>query len=178
MGDPMDRPARGDGGAGAGDRRPPRPVARRAARTALVAVALAGASAVGATLTLSKTADLRFGTMVPGATSGTVTISTDGARSCAGGVSCLSPETGAAAGFDVSGDALTNYSIMLPESTTLTDGETHSMTVDGFADSLGGTGATDATGADAFSVGATLHVSAGQVPGDYQGHFDVMVEYQ
>ncbi len=133
--------------------------------------------AVGA-LSVSQTAALKFGAMTTGSTSGSASISTSGGRTCSGGVQCLATDNGGPARFTVSGDPLTNYTITLPSSITLSDGASHSMTVDSFVDSLGGTGTTNSSGSDSFTVGATLHVNAGQPVGGYSGEFSVTVNYQ
>lgn len=133
--------------------------------------------AVGA-LSVAQTAELGFGAMTTGSTGGSASISTSGGRTCSGGVQCLATDAGGPARFTVSGDPLTNYTITLPSSVTLSDGASHSMTVDSFVDSLGGTGTTNLSGTDSFTVGATLQINAGQPVGGYSGEFTVTVNYE
>lgn len=131
--------------------------------------------AVDATLlsviAISNTVALEFGSMIPEATSGTVTVSTTGARSAVNVT--LFGGSVAAAGFTVTGEAGQAYGLQLPSSITI-GGPGGTMTVDGFVDdaSLFLTG-----GSDSFSVGATLHVGADQPRGDYGGSFAVVVSY-
>jgi hypothetical protein len=143
-------------------------------------------------ITITKTADLNFGTIVPNSAGNlTVTIDTAGALTM-GGVSDgahLGGTTGAAA-FDVTGRPNAAYSITLPNSVTLTGltDNTQSLTADAFKDTKGGdttvptTGTSSlsagpGTGTDNFSVGGTLTVPAGTVAQDYQGTLSVTVAY-
>ncbi|MEW6046951.1 MAG: DUF4402 domain-containing protein [Bacillota bacterium] len=147
----------------------------------LLMVGLAiGSSVVNAqtAISVSVSADLRFGDIVPGSTSGTVTIDPAGARTVSGGVIALGESYGAAS-FTVSGEPGYSYTVTLPLSATLASG-TNSMVVDTFTSSLDpdGVGTLDANGNGTFTVGATLHVDAGQAPGTYSGSFDVSVDYQ
>jgi hypothetical protein len=132
----------------------------------------------GATLGLSNSSSLAFGAIAPSSTSGSVTITPSGSRSCTLGVTCIDVSTGHAASFSVTGDSSASYTITLPSSTTLSDSNGNSMTVDTFKDSEGGSSTLDILGNDAFEVGATLHVGGGQSPGDYGGSFEVTVNYQ
>lgn len=131
-----------------------------------------------APITIGNTQDLSFGALVAGPAGGAVTVSTDGARTCAAGITCLPQSTAFAAEYSISGDPLTAFVITLTASAMLSDGASNTMTVDTFVDSLGGSGTFDVTGASAFSVGATLHAGSAQPSGAYTGSFDVLVEYQ
>ena len=152
-------------------------------RIAVGAVAVAGVAALSVPdvqaepIGIGKTADLKFGTIVPdNVNPGTVTISPAGTRTCDAALTCFGGPVSAAA-FSVTGDASAVYVITLPGSSSVTSGG-NSMTVDTLADSKGGTSTLDGAGADSFSVGATLNLGAGQVPGAYAGTFTVTVEYQ
>lgn len=129
-------------------------------------------------ISISLSADLRFGVVVAGSTSGAVTITPGGVRGVSGGVIALGGNYGAAS-FTVSGQPGYSYTVTLPVRATMASG-THSMEVDGFTTSLDPdrVGTLDATGIGTFTVGATLHVGAGQAPGAYVGSFDVSVDYQ
>jgi hypothetical protein len=140
----------------------------------LVAVPLA----TGAPITLSNSESLAFGKFAAG-TGGSVLVSTSGARSATGGVVLLSSGPGAAARFQVSGDANLTYAITLPanDSASLTNGSGQSMSLTDFSSSPASTGQLNAMGSQTLSVGARLNVGANQPSGSYSGSFVVYVDY-
>lgn len=152
---------------------------------AILAAASGTANAVTASSSLtiqtafsvSKTADLAFGTIfLPGTGGGTLTIGTDGSASVTG-TGMIAPTAGTtAASFDVSGPASTPYAITLPASASLGDGTT-TLTVDTFVDSESGAGTLDGSGADSFTVGAKVTIPDTASTGSYTGTFDVTVDY-
>ncbi len=107
----------------------------------------------------------------------TVVLTTAGATSSADGASTAGTPT--AGDFDVTGEGTLAYTITLPANgvVVLTNAAGPDMSVDGFADSLGGTGALTA-GAQSFTVGATLTINANQPAALYTGTYDVTVNYQ
>lgn len=129
-------------------------------------------------ISVTWSADLQFGDIVPGSTSGTVTVSPAGVRTVSGGVTALGGSYGAAS-FTVSGEPGWSYTVTLPLDATMASGSS-SMVVDAFTSSLDPdrVGTLDAAGNGTFTVGATLHVDAGQAPGTYSGSFLVSVDYQ
>jgi hypothetical protein len=133
-----------------------------------------GTATVIAPMTISKTADLRFGSFAPTTSAGSVVISTAGARSGTN-VSLSSLNTGGAAGFSVTGDTTATYTITLPSSATLS-GPGTSMTISNFTSNPSGTG-TLSGGAGTIAVGGTLAVNASQASGAYSGSFSVSVDY-
>jgi hypothetical protein len=136
-------------------------------------------------ITISETSALHFGVMaVLTGTAGTCVLSTQGVRSATGGVN-LSAQTPAAtnAAYTVGGQASTTYSLTLPSSITVSDGSSHTMTINTLLARFSGAG-SDATtstlsvsGVDGFTVGGTLNVAAAQTAGTYTGTFDVTVAY-
>jgi hypothetical protein len=155
--------------------RPSTPVAT-ALLLLLLATFLPSQIAAQAALTISSDLDLAFGAVVPGPSSGTVTVTPEGTRSSSGGVTLggsagVSPST-----FTVSGEPALTFSIVLTSSTTLSDGAS-TMTVDSFTSSPESTGTLDASGDREIRVGATLHLAATQASGSYAGGFSVMVAY-
>lgn len=109
---------------------------------------------------ITKTSDLLFGKIVPGATEGTVVLapSTD-ARTVDGGTT-LGNSPGTAAAFTVTGQGSATYSITLPGSAiTLSDSTTHSMTADTFTSDPTPTGTLSIGGSGTLKVGGTLHVN-------------------
>lgn len=130
-------------------------------------------------ITLTNTADLRFGEVVASGTAGTVVITSAGAKSTTGGVTALGGLPHGAAAFTVGGGANRTFSINIPTgAVTITKiASTETMTVNAFTSSLGASSALDVSGAAALTVGGTLTVGASQVTGNYSGEFTVTVAY-
>ncbi|MFN7970842.1 MAG: DUF4402 domain-containing protein [Acidobacteriota bacterium] len=146
-----------------------------AAMASPTATSNASATIVNA-ISISNTAAMNFADVAPGASDGTVILSTTGGRTATGGVTLSSAASASAAAFTVTGDSGATYAITLPSSITLSDGASHSMTVDTFVSNPDSTG-TLTGGSEALTVGATLHVTAAQATGSYSGQFDVTVAY-
>jgi len=142
-----------------------------------------------APITITKNAEMNFGVVVPGATTGTVVLTTGGSRSATGGTKVLTVQTGTvtAATFDVTGEpaytfaiSLTNSSVTLTN-TTGTGAET--LLVDNFqsAAAAGTKGTLDGDGLQTLKFGATLNVGTKttNVPGLYTNlsDFEVTVNY-
>jgi hypothetical protein len=143
--------------------------------------ATASASATVITpIAISKTADMVFGKIAVGG-AGTVVLTYGGAVSVGSGnitIPTSNVTAPAAAAFSVTGENGFTYAIHLPGSAiTLSDGAGNNMTVDTFTSSLGATSTSTGAGGQALTVGATLNVNAGQVPGAYTGSFSVSVDY-
>jgi hypothetical protein len=146
-----------------------------------VHAAQATASATAEVMTpisISKTADLRFGKF-SALTGGTVVVTAAGARSATGAVVLSSTNAGGAASFTVSGDANATYAITLPNSATIEHGtdNTKTMSIGTFTSNPSGTGTLSGGGSQTLTVGATLTVGNAQTTGSYSGTFDVSVEY-
>lgn len=147
-----------------------------------LAIAVAALSAVfaaapaEAAISLTKNADLAFGDLTSGATTGTVKITPAGARSRTGGVTVLASTWGAASFTVSTPSGSRNYTIVLPGSATLTSGGGFTMTVNTFTSTPNGSGKTNGgTLQQTLTVGATLQVGANQQPGTYSGTFLVTV---
>ncbi|NBC20825.1 MAG: DUF4402 domain-containing protein [Alphaproteobacteria bacterium] len=135
----------------------------------------AGAKIV-APLQISNVSALYFGTVAPSLTADdSVVVSPAGAKTCGAELTCLTDDH-TAAKFEVTGEADASYTIDLPNTIQIANGNGASMTVDGFTGSK--SNGTLASGADDFTVGGTLAVAANQAAGDYTGAFTVAVEYQ
>lgn len=157
---------------------------------ATVALALAAADSQAATanstseatvitpIAITNTIGLDFGKFASGA-GGTVVMTAAGARSQTGGVVLATGTAGAAASFNVTGDANATYAITLPSTgQTLTRAAgTETMAASTFTSSPSATGTLSAGGAETVTVGATLTVADAQVVGVYSGSFAVSVEY-
>ena len=151
----------------------------------VLAVALGGTAAYAATasatakakilkqVTVTKTADLDFGTVVTGTAPGTVIISSAGARTCGTGLVCSGST--AAAAFGIVGTTGQTVTISTPLTVSLTSG-LNSMSA-GLLSSAA-TRTLSGTAADQVTVGGTLSVGANPADGDYTGSFAVTVDYQ
>lgn len=139
-------------------------------------------------VTLANTRALDFGTVLRGATAGTVTINPrTGARTRTGGV-VLVPSTFTSALFAGTGTAgaVVTISLSAPSTSIPRVGGGGAMTVNTFRVSANG-GAVltlprnytlPATGAMNFSLGGRLNVAANQADGNYLGSFSVTLNYQ
>ena len=129
------------------------------------------------TLTLTAVDDLNFG-QIAANTGGTVTVNADSTVASTG--TLISTGTRAPATFTVTGSASTSVVVTLPSAAVnLTrSGGTETMSLDTFSSNPNGAFQLSAAGTGAFSVGGTLTVANGQVPGSYSGTFPVSVEYQ
>lgn len=128
-------------------------------------------------ITLSKTQDLQFGSVVRSPKGGTVTINPNTDQISYSGVTRGQNMTYRAAAFESTGEPDYSYSISLPKKATLTrKGGKQTMTVTDFTHS-DKAGHMDGKGSDDFKVGATLEVGSNQETGSYSGEFTVMVEY-
>jgi hypothetical protein len=132
-------------------------------------------------ISITKTVNMNFGNVaVQSTTGGTVVLTPLGARSSTSGVTLPStPGTVAAAQFTINGQGAYTYAITLPSAdVSLSDGASHSMTVNTFTSNPSGTGQLS-SGTQTLKVGATLNVSAAQAAGTYVSGtpFDVTVNY-
>ena len=143
-------------------------------------------------LTLSKTADLDFGTVIASTTTpGSVTISADdGSRSVTGGVIGVPNYPGNRAIFQGAGTATQNVLLTLQAPAVLSNGS-NSITVSSMVfDSAGAsapngvtgyletTRVINGTGAFSIGVGGTFAIAANQPNGLYSAPFIVTAEYQ
>ncbi|GAA0620571.1 hypothetical protein GCM10009422_15300 [Brevundimonas kwangchunensis] len=169
-----------------------------AAAAALVTVAIAapamaqssaqttgtGSITVIRPLTITKNADLKFGTVVrPSTGSGTVTVSAAGARSVAGGVVGLSSgDTPQAAQFTVDGEGGQSISVTIPSTFSIANGsDTLTVTT---SNNLSGSAATQtlsnslgSAGSLSFRVGGSVPVASTSPTGTYSGTFTVSAAY-
>jgi len=135
-------------------------------------------------ITITKNADLRFGTVVRPATgSGTAVVSTAGARSVTGGVVGLtSGDTPQAAQFTVDGEGGQSVSITIPAtfsiangSDTLTVTTSNNLIGSASAQTLGNT--LGSAGSLVFRVGGSVPVASTSATGLYSGTFSVTAAY-
>lgn len=160
----------------------------------LAAVALSAAPATAATpptqadgqalilipLTLTKIQDLDFGSVVPSAVSGVVTINaTTGARSFAGGVTLVPGDAGFRAYFGGAGSPNQQVIMTMNPPAQLDDGagnmiDVLALTFDGPAIRT----IDPVSRAFFVGVGGTIQIAADQPEGDYNAQFDVTANYQ
>lgn len=135
-------------------------------------------------LTITKTSDMKFGTVVrPTTGSGTVVLSAAGVRSVTGGVAALSSgDTPVAAAFTVAGEGGQSVSITIPATFTMTSGAdsltvTTSNNLTGSASAQALSNALGAAGTLAFAVGGSVPIASTQNTGAYTGSFTVSAAY-
>jgi opacity protein-like surface antigen len=127
-------------------------------------------------LTLTKVADLEFGTVIESSTSGTVSIPPDGsARTFTGGVVPVASPLPARAQFAGAGTPgqLVNIFLAPPANLKDTNGDLLPISM-----SLESSNVTiDSTHAFFVGVGGTVTIAANQPDGDYTGTFTVLAQY-
>lgn len=130
-------------------------------------------------LTLTKIDDLDFGTMVPSAVSGFVSIdSSTGARTFGGGVTGVASDAGHRAYFGGAGspNQLVIISVVPPTELTSVAGDKISvlaLTLQGSAIKT----VDPTTRAFFFGIGGVLQIAADQPEGVYKATFDVTANY-
>ena len=141
-------------------------------------------------LTLSKTSDLDFGTVVASTTvAGTVSISADdGSRAVTGGVVMVPSFPGGRAVFQGAGTPTQNVLLTLQAPTVLNNGgftiPVNSMTFDTAAPSVVVAGnqtttrTINGTGAFQIGIGGVFGIAANQANGVYSAPFIVTAQYQ
>lgn len=116
---------------------------------------------------------------VAGDASAATTVVLDTAGTASSGDGANTAGTPTAGDFDVTGSGSLAYTISLPADgvVVLSNVAGTNMPVNGFNDSLGGTGGLT-LGLQSFTVGATLTINANQAAALYTGNYDVTVNYQ
>jgi hypothetical protein len=134
-------------------------------------------------LTMTKDADLRFGSIVKPSTNGSVAISTAGARSFTDGVQALSAgDTPQAARFTVAGVGGGTLSIQIPPSVVLSSG-THALLVTTTSNLTGSlaaqvlSGSPEKAGTLEVRVGGSVALTSSTEPGTYTGVLTVSAAY-
>ena len=135
-------------------------------------------------LTITKNADLKFGTVVrPSTAAGSVVVSAAGARTVSGGVVALaSGDTPQAAQFTVDGEGGQSISVTIPATFTMANG-VDSLTVTTTNNLAGSAGAQTlsnalgSAGTMSFRVGGSVPVASTTNTGAYTGTFTVSAAY-
>jgi spore coat protein U-like protein len=149
-----------------------------------------GKVVVVSALSFLSVEELEFGSILPSAAAGTVTVAPDGSRSRTGGVTLVGGSPVQPARF--AGRGSFNQTVLIslaaPSFTLTRQGGTETMILDTIVigstptavltTSPRGFRIANATGIFNFPVGGRLRVNANQVPGDYQGNLTLTLNYQ
>jgi hypothetical protein len=140
--------------------------------------AAAANSRVIVPITITKTADLNFGSIVPSAAAGTVVINrVTGVATKTGGVTLIGALHNAAS-FQVTGQPSQAYVITVGAAPTLTSvSGPQTMRVTALRLNGARNRAMAVSGTATLTVGGTLAVAANQAFGQYVGSFTVTVAY-
>ena len=122
-------------------------------------------------ITVTKTSDLNYGTIVTGAAASTVSNLPVGGFSCGVGLTCSG--TNSLAGFTVVGTIGQLATVSVPATVTLTSGANNMTSTLVSSSALLTLAATNS-----FSVGGVLSVGANQADGVYSTTFAATVNYQ
>lgn len=135
-------------------------------------------------ISLTKTSDMKFGTVVrPPTGSGTVVLTTAGVRSVTGGVGAVTAgDAPVAATFSVAGEGGQSVSITVPATITMISGAdsltvTTSNNLTGSPSAQTLSNALGSVGSLAFSIGGSVPISSTQATGAYVGSFTVSAAY-
>lgn len=146
--------------------------------TGAAQAATASASATAkilAEVTVTKTADLNFGTVVIGAVAGSASVAPGATTATCGGGAICSGSAGAA-NFNIVGTPNELLTISVPGTASLTGpGGTLTATLAANASSGASLGAT---GTLPLGVGGSLAVPGNTLAGTYSGTFSVSADYQ
>ena len=127
-------------------------------------------------LTITRVADLEFGTVIESSTSGTVIMPADGsARTVTGGVLPVASAAGHRAQFAGAGTPGEQVSIFLAPPATIKDSAGDSLPISLSLETS--SVIIDSTHAFFVGVGGTVSVAANQPDGDYTGTFTILAQY-
>lgn len=133
-----------------------------------------------ASINISNTTPLNFGTVGAKATTSTVVLATDDSRT-ASTATLFGVGAPAKAGvFGIVGTPLAAFTIVLPTApVVLTGPSAATMTINStdWVSDLGSTSALSGTGTQTLKVGTTLQVGINQTAGTYTGSYAVTVNY-
>lgn len=139
-------------------------------------------AAVIAPIGISNVSALRFGAFVKPTTAGTLTVSTAGVATAAGGVvgmNTIAQTTGGpgAAQFLIILQPNINFTVQIPASISLSSGS-QSMTVTNLATALQTISTFRGLRTYSLRIGGRLNVAANQAIGTYSGTYSVTAVYQ
>jgi hypothetical protein len=130
-------------------------------------------------LTITENTSINFGSLAGGASTGTVLLTTGGARTATGGVDLIGGGTEVPGDFNISGEPNAAFTLTVGTTATLNDGANNMAVVGINSTAVGAT--LDGTGSQDFLVGGTLNVGINQAAGTYTTAtgtpYTVTVEY-
>ena len=143
---------------------------------AQVSASATATASIIAPLTITESANMNFGTLIPSTTAGTVVLSPAGALTPTNVTPSGSGVT--AASFAITGTGSLTFSITLPADGYQITSGANNMVLNSFSSSLGASGSLSG-GTATLNVGATLVVGASQASGTYTNGtgFQVTVNY-
>lgn len=124
-------------------------------------------------ITATKTSDLDFGTIVPGASASTVTVNSAGVRSCGATLTCTGTVTPPA--WQITATPLRTIYWNGTSTVTVANGTGDTMTVNLL--NLNSIHNMPVSGSENIAIGAILQIGANQPDGDYTGTFTVDFSY-
>lgn len=130
-------------------------------------------------LNITKNQDLNFGSVTPSAsTNGTMVLEPGGGVYTTGGVTSRPGSGYVPATYTISGVPAASFTVTIAPALVTLSGPRGTMTVGDFVlNQPTPIVINSSNGLATLSVGATLFVTAGQLPGNYTGTFDVTVAY-
>lgn len=132
---------------------------------------------ISTNIAVSAATGMTFGDLTAGPSGGAVVMDTDGKRTATGSVELNSASPSSPATFNISGTPNSTYSVLLPDSVTLSDGGANQITVSNFLSNPDASGQLSSSGEQSVSIGGTLSIGANQGFGDYAGSMQVTINY-
>lgn len=127
-------------------------------------------------LSFTNVSSLEFGTISASTTGGSVVVDINGMRFTTGGVQINPSGSFNPARFIVEGMPEANFSLKLPDSVELRDGNGNTIQVEQFqTENLDGN--LDSNGALEIKIGGKINLDANQKSGDYSGVMVVELSY-
>lgn len=127
-------------------------------------------------LSFTNVSSLDFGTISASSTAGSVVVDSNGMRFTTGGVQINPSGSFNPARFIIEGMPEASFSLKLPDSVELRDGNGNTIQVEKFqTDNLEGN--LDANGALEIKIGGKINLDANQKSGDYSGIMVVELSY-
>jgi hypothetical protein len=128
-----------------------------------------------ATITITETQSMNFGTIIADTVASTVRLRTNGQvdttqATIANGGDSL-------AEFDLTGEPKTAFTISYSTGDVIS-GAGQDMTIGNFEDNRNGSASFKGNGAQTLKVGGTLFINNNQLGGSYSGTYTLIIEYQ
>lgn len=130
------------------------------------------------TLSLTNTAGMNFGLVMPFSEDGTITINSTNGGAIISNLLLVDATGFSRASFLVEGIPNAPFALTLPAQAIISNG-VETMLVDNFFRNSGSgiSNTLNSSGLHTMFIGARLNVAGRQAPGDYTGQFEVTVNY-